>query len=229
MLTSFHDLNRRGVALIFFVALARGIRGSAERRRILETDDVASASEHATDAVVTHRMLRRRRDLTREFKKAAAVKRRAARRLDVRRLDFVKVRRTHHIGKAKRRAHDRVVGLDPGFAHAHERARVVRVPEEAGLTAQTRGAQPELLRELGVVRKVLKVWVLGVVSLVRTGARHIILFVCAFARLRVDVYRASRPRVRDSRIVDISRAGDKTGKRGIRFRRFARFDWPFES
>ena len=187
--TSFHDLNRRGVALILFVALARGVRRSAEGGRILETDDVASESKHTTDAVVTHRVLRRRRDLTRDFKKAAAVKRRAARRLDVRRLDLVKVRRAHHVGETKRRAHDRVVGLDPGFAHAHERARVVRVPEEAGLTAQTRGAQPELLRELGVVRKVLKVWVLGVVSLVRTGTRHVIfvLSVRVFARLRVDV------------------------------------------
>ena len=187
--TSFHDLNRRGVALILFVALARGVRRSAEGGRILETDDVASESKHTTDAVVTHRVLRRRRDLTRDFKKAAAVKRRAARRLDVRRLDLVKVRRAHHVGETKRRAHDRVVGLDPGFAHAHERARVVRVPEEAGLTAQTRGAQPELVGELGVVRKVLKVWVLGVVSLVRTSARHVIfvLSVRVFARLRVDV------------------------------------------
>ena len=123
--------------------------------RILQTDDVRPATKHASDAIVAGWVLGGRGDLTRDLEDTAHVKRSTRRRAFKWSFNFVVVRRAYHIRHHARCAHHGIVRLDTVFGHTNERASVVRVPKEAWLTTQSRGAEFELIGEFCVMRDVL--------------------------------------------------------------------------
>lgn len=155
------------------MAFAGGISRHTERLRILQTDDVRPATKHASDAIVAGWVLGGRGDLTRDLEDTAHVKRSTRRRAFKWSFNFVVVRRAYHIRHHARCAHHGIVRLDTVFGHTNERASVVRVPKEAWLTTQSRGAEFELIGEFCVMRDVLEAWVLCIVSLVSASTWHV--------------------------------------------------------